>query len=140
MEEALNRQINNMESSHPGYDEYNYQIDEIGHNPYHLISYLTAKYGVWTIDDVRDELQTYLKGFRVALKAEEENEMVKSIRSMKLNSHELFDLLNGIQDGTIVFQAEESDSEEGSGSFLHLEKEDTEDRKESDYGEMEIDD
>ena len=87
-----------------------------------------------------EELQTYLKGVRVALKAEEENEMVKSIRSMKLNSHELFDLLNGIQDGTIVFQAEESYSEEGSGSFLHLEKEATEDRKESDYGEMEIDD
>lgn len=57
LEEALNRQINNMESTHPGYDEYNYQIDEIGHNPYHLISYLTAKYGVWTIDDVRDALQ-----------------------------------------------------------------------------------
>ena len=129
-----------------------------------------------------EELQNYLKGVRVALKAEEENEMVKSIRSMKLNSHELFDLLNGIQDGTIMFRteleipsetcapqgcaripkgnlsaeltgirrqdsqaslelkAEESDSEEGSGSFLHLEKEDTEDRKESDYGEMEIDD
>lgn len=52
LEEALNRQINNMESTHSGYDEYNYQIDEIGHNPYHLISYLTAKYGVWTIDDV----------------------------------------------------------------------------------------
>ena len=57
LEEALNRQINNMESTHPGYDEYNYQIDEIGHNPYHLISYLTAQYGVWTIDDVRDALQ-----------------------------------------------------------------------------------
>lgn len=57
LEEALNRQINNMESIHSGYDEYNYQIDEIGHNPYHLISYLTAKYGVWTIDDVRDALQ-----------------------------------------------------------------------------------
>ena len=57
LEEALNRQINNMESTHSGYDEYNYQIDEIGHNPYHLISYLTAKYGVWTIDDVRDALQ-----------------------------------------------------------------------------------
>ena len=45
LEAVLNRQINNMESTHPGYDEYWYQVDEISHNPYHLISYFTAKYG-----------------------------------------------------------------------------------------------
>ena len=83
-----------------------------------------------------EELQAYLKGIRVALKAEEENEMIKSIRSMKLNSHELFDLLNGIQDGSISFQAEEeSGSDEESGSFSF--EENTESGKESDYGEME---
>lgn len=27
------------------YDEYQYNLGEITHNPYHLISYLTAKYG-----------------------------------------------------------------------------------------------
>ena len=83
-----------------------------------------------------EELQAYLKGVRVALKAEEENEMIKSIRSMKLNSHELFDLLNGIQDGSISFQVdEESGSNEESGSLFF--KENTENGKESDYGEME---
>ena len=34
LEEALNTQINQIESRHPDYDEYRYQIDEIGHNPY----------------------------------------------------------------------------------------------------------
>lgn len=57
MEEALNRQINNMESSYPDYDSYQYNVSEIGHNPYHLTSYLTAKYGGYTYDDVKDELQ-----------------------------------------------------------------------------------
>ena len=57
LEEALNRQINNMESEHPGYDEYRYNISEITHNPYHLISYLTAKYGGFTYADVEDEIQ-----------------------------------------------------------------------------------
>ena len=38
LEEALNTQINQMESTHPDYDEYRYQIDEIGHNPYQLLS------------------------------------------------------------------------------------------------------
>ena len=57
MEEALNRQINNMESTYPDYDSYQYNVSEIGHNPYHLTSYLTAKYGGYTYDDVKDELQ-----------------------------------------------------------------------------------
>lgn len=57
MEEALNRQINNMESTYPEYDSYQYNVSEIGHNPYHLTSYLTAKYGGYTYDDVKDELQ-----------------------------------------------------------------------------------
>lgn len=59
------------------------------------------------------ELQRYLKGVQTALKQEENNEMIKSIRGMKLSSKELFELLNGIQDGSISFTVEEkSDSEE----------------------------
>ena len=89
-----------------------------------------------------EELQNYLKGIKTALKSEEENEMVKSIRSMRLNSRELFDLLNGIQDGSIIFQAdEESDSDEGGGSFLTAEDAAKKDEgKESENGEMEIND
>ena len=56
LENALDRQINNMESTHPGYDEYRYQVDEISHNPYHLISYLTAVYQEFTYDQVKDDL------------------------------------------------------------------------------------
>ena len=55
LENALNQQINEMESKHPGYDEYKYNIAEIGHDPYHLISYLTARYGDWTYEDVENE-------------------------------------------------------------------------------------
>ena len=44
------------------------------------------------------DLQQYLKGLHAALKQEEDNEMIKSIRGMKLDSHALHDLLNGIQD------------------------------------------
>ena len=57
LEEALNTQINQMESRHPDYDEYRYQIDEIGHNPYQLISYLTVKYGGFTYAEVADEIK-----------------------------------------------------------------------------------
>lgn len=57
LEQELNDQINSAESRHPGYDEYRYQVDEISHNPYHLISYFTAKYGEFTYAQVVDEVE-----------------------------------------------------------------------------------
>lgn len=56
MEDALDRRIDNIEREYPGYDEYRYSVDEIGHNPYVLASYLTAKYVSYTLTDVQAEL------------------------------------------------------------------------------------
>ena len=57
MEADLQSKIDNIESTYPGYDEYQYQVDEITHNPYQLISYFTVKYGEFTYDQVKDELK-----------------------------------------------------------------------------------
>lgn len=57
LEAKLNDQIIRIEDAHPGYDEYLYQVDEISHNPYHLISYFTVKYGEFTFDQVKGELK-----------------------------------------------------------------------------------
>lgn len=57
LENALNEQINQMKANHSDYDEFQFQIDEIGHNPYQLISYLTVKYGGFTYAEVADEIQ-----------------------------------------------------------------------------------
>ena len=57
MENALNAQINSISSRYPGYDDFRYQIDEISHNPYHLTSYFTVKYGEFTLSQVRAELE-----------------------------------------------------------------------------------
>ena len=80
------------------------------------------------------ELQQYLKGVQSALKQEENNEMIKSIRSMKLDSHQLFDLLNGIQNGSISFVVNQ-ESDEEAGSFVY--NEEKEEREDFYYGEME---
>lgn len=56
LEEALDEQINTMEAAHPGYDEYRYQVDEIAHNPYQLISFLTVLYEEFTYNQVKDIL------------------------------------------------------------------------------------
>ena len=53
LEKELRKTINNTEADFPGYDEYEYQLEEIGHNPYELISYLTAAYENFTRRDMK---------------------------------------------------------------------------------------
>lgn len=54
--QALLAQANNAEHSHPGYDEYNYYLDEIGHDPYQLAAYLTVMYEDYTRAEVQSML------------------------------------------------------------------------------------
>lgn len=56
MEDALQAQIDNIKRTYPDYDEYNFQVDEISHNPYNLTSYLTVKYGNYKANDVKADL------------------------------------------------------------------------------------
>lgn len=56
LEENLRKDIEHIEVIHPGYDEYRYELQEISHNPYELIAYLT----VWFEDFQRDEVQKEL--------------------------------------------------------------------------------
>ena len=57
LETALRNQIDSIESTHPGYDEYRYNLVEIGHNPYELASYLTVLFEDYTREEVQSTLQ-----------------------------------------------------------------------------------
>ena len=57
MEADLSAKIDRIKSDYPGYDEYNFNLDEIGHDPYQLTAYLT----VFFEDYTRDEVQAALK-------------------------------------------------------------------------------
>lgn len=57
LEEALRAEIDNIESTHSGYDEYRYNLAEIGHNPYELASLLTVEFEDYTRAEVQSELQ-----------------------------------------------------------------------------------
>ena len=57
MEADLSAKIDHIKSDYPGYDEYNFNLDEIGHDPYQLTAYLT----VFFEDYTRDEVQAALK-------------------------------------------------------------------------------
>ena len=57
LENELQSRIDNIERDNPGYDEYRYDLANIGHNPHELASYLTAKYQSYTRAEVQSELQ-----------------------------------------------------------------------------------
>ena len=56
LETELQREIDNIERDHPGYDEYRYDLDSIGHNPHELASYLTALLQTYTPQSAQAEL------------------------------------------------------------------------------------
>ena len=59
LEAALQDEANNYASYHPGYNEYNFTLDSVGHDPYVLISILSAYYQrAWTRSEVQSMLQT----------------------------------------------------------------------------------
>ena len=57
-EEALLDEINNIERDHPGYDEYQYDLADIEHDPFELASLLTVLYEDYTEAEVKSMLQT----------------------------------------------------------------------------------
>ena len=57
LENELQSRIDNIERDNPGYDEYRYDLANIGHIPHELASYLTAKYQSYTRAEVQSELQ-----------------------------------------------------------------------------------
>lgn len=56
LETDLQLDIDGTETSFPGYDEYRYNVGEISHSPYELLSYLSAVYGAFTFAEVQEEI------------------------------------------------------------------------------------
>ena len=58
MEQALQAEIEQFEETYPDYEDYDYDLDEIGHDPYVLLSMVSAMVeGAWTADEVEDVLE-----------------------------------------------------------------------------------
>lgn len=70
LETDLQKDINDTETNHPGFDEYRYNIGEIGHNPYELMGYLSAAYDDFTFAQVEAEINR-LFGLQYQLTREE---------------------------------------------------------------------
>ena len=66
LETDLQTTVNNIESNYPGYDEYNYSISEISHNPFELAALLTVLYEDYTESEVQTMLAT-IKDYQYTL-------------------------------------------------------------------------
>ena len=68
LEENLRKDIEHIEVTHPGYDEYRYELQEISHNPYELIAYLTVRFEDFKCNEVQQELlELYSEQYMIQL-------------------------------------------------------------------------
>ena len=74
LEDKLRKQIDRIETDHPGYDEYRYNLAEIGHNPYELAALLTVEFENYTRSQVQARLQSIFEA-QYELKLEEKVEI-----------------------------------------------------------------
>lgn len=91
-EAALQDTIDHIEKDHPGYDEYNYSLSEISHNPFELAALLTVLYENYTPNQVAGMLQTVFdKQYKLTLKERviegDEDEDDYYILNVKLTNH-----------------------------------------------------
>ena len=66
LETELQNTVNRIEADHPGYDEYQYDLSEIAHNPFELAALLTVLYEDYTESEVQSMLQT-IKDYQYTL-------------------------------------------------------------------------
>ena len=83
LEANLQERINQMESEEPGHDEYRYNIGPIEHDPFVLISYLSAKYEEFTFEQVKPELDR-LFALQYQLETEAVNETVTETTTVRV--------------------------------------------------------
>ena len=84
LEANLQEKVNRIEADHTGYDRYRYNIDEIGHDPFILISYLSAKYEIFEFDSqVKADLDA-LFAAQYSLTAESSTETITEKKMVRV--------------------------------------------------------
>ncbi len=97
LEERLQKELDDYENTHD-YDEYKFELDDMGHDPYVLISCITAKVGgEWSIGEVRDIIQD-LFDRQYELKEEVETVEDKTVCTVTLTNNDLASIPGEILD------------------------------------------
>lgn len=83
LEAALQKKVNEMETTYPNMDAYRYNISEITHDPHVLISYLSAKYEVFTFKQVKGEIEALFME-QYGLTVEQVKEEIEETRTVQV--------------------------------------------------------
>ena len=89
LEMELQEEIDGIEDEFPGFDEYEYDIDPIGHDPFSLISFLSAEHTEFTADGVSGEIDELFR--RMYELSTEEREEVRTRVVTKTDSRPVYD-------------------------------------------------
>ncbi|MCC2199709.1 NlpC/P60 family protein [Faecalibacterium sp. CLA-AA-H233] len=66
LEKELDKKIKRTPTNHPGYNEYQYHLDSIEHDPWQLTSFLTTLYDDYTRSEVQGKLkETFKKQYKL---------------------------------------------------------------------------
>ena len=73
LEKELSDTIEDTETLYPDYDEYEYELDEIGHDPFQLAAFLTAKYDDYKRRDMKNIIkELFKKQYKLTYSSREE--------------------------------------------------------------------
>ncbi len=102
LELDLQNKIDNIETDYPGYDEYSYNLGAIGHNPFTLISYLSAVYTEFTASEVESEVQELFEEMYTLTTTPETETRIRQVQSTDEEGNPLYD-----ENGNPVMEEEE---------------------------------
>ena len=93
LEMELQKEVDSIETDYPDYDEYRYNLDAIGHDPFALISYLSAVHTEFTAADVQGEIESLFdEMYELALNPTEET---RTRTVTKTGTHTVTDPVTG---------------------------------------------
>ena len=102
LELDLQNEIDRVETDYPGYDEYSYNLGAIGHNPFTLISYLSAVHTEFTASGVESEIQALFDEMYTLTLTPDTETRTKQVQSTDAEGNPLYD-----ENGDAVMEDEE---------------------------------
>ncbi len=111
LENELQTEIDNIETDYPGYDEYNYSLNEISHNPFELAALLTVLYEDYTESEVQAMLQTILDSQYTLTKQSVVETRTRTVTKWHWVTRYRTEIINGVAT-QVPYQSYESYEEE----------------------------
>ena len=102
LELDLQNEIDRVETDYPGYDEYSYNLGAIGHNPFTLISYLSAVHTEFTASGVESEIQALFDEMYTLTLTPDTETRTRQVQSTDAAGNPLYD-----ENGDAVMEDEE---------------------------------